>query len=49
MVDVVEVPAGLDPDGIYWRPSHEEVVEIRQGRWRHYKQERTERKDEFDN
>lgn len=33
MVDQVEVPPGLDPEGHYYRPSHEEVVEIRQGRW----------------
>jgi len=37
MVDVVEVPPGLDPDGIYYRPPHQEVVEIRQGRWKYYK------------
>lgn len=36
MVDVIEVPPGLDPEGIYWMPSHEEVVEIRQGRWKYY-------------
>lgn len=37
MVDVVEVPPGLDPEGVYYRPAHEEVVEIRQGRWQYYK------------
>ena len=37
MVDVVQVPAGLDPEGHYYRPGHEEVVEIRQGRWQYYK------------
>ncbi|RME58974.1 MAG: hypothetical protein D6780_05840 [Candidatus Dadabacteria bacterium] len=37
MVDVVEVPAGLDPEGHYYRPAHREVVEIKQGRWRYYK------------
>ena len=37
MVDVVEVPPGLDPEGHYYRPGHEEVVEIRQGRWQYYK------------
>ena len=36
MVDVIEVPPGLDPDGVYYRPAHQEVVEIRQGRWKHY-------------
>jgi len=35
MVDVVEVPPGLDPQGIYYRPAHQAVVEIRQGRWRY--------------
>lgn len=37
MVDVIDVPAGLDPEGHYYRPSHQEVVEIRQGRWRYYR------------
>ena len=37
MVDVVEVPPGLDPEGIYYRPAHSEVVEIRQGRWQYYR------------
>lgn len=37
MVDVMDVPPGLDPDGTYYRPAHQEVVEIRQGRWRYYK------------
>lgn len=36
MVDVVEVPPGLDPEGHYYRPAHQAVVEIRQGRWRYY-------------
>lgn len=35
MVDVVEVPAGLDPQGVYYRPQHEQIVEIRQGRWQY--------------
>lgn len=35
MVDVVEVPPGLDPEGMYYRPAHQAVVEIRQGRWRY--------------
>ncbi|MBX7144680.1 MAG: hypothetical protein K1X79_09540 [Oligoflexia bacterium] len=38
MVDVVEVPPGIDPEGHYYRPGHQEVVEIRQGRWNYYKQ-----------
>jgi len=33
IVDVIEVPPGLDPEGHYYRPAHEEIVEIRQGRW----------------
>ena len=37
MVDVVDVPPGLDPEGHYYRPGHQEVVEIRQGRWQYYK------------
>ena len=37
MVDVVDVPPGHDPEGHYYRPGHQEVVEIRQGRWQYYK------------
>lgn len=37
LVDVVEVPPGLDPEGHYYRPQHQEVLEIRQGRWKYYK------------
>lgn len=37
MVDVVDVPPGLDPEGHYYRPAHSEVVEVRQGRWNYYK------------
>lgn len=37
MVDVVDVPPGLDPEGHYYRPSHQEIVEIRQGRWQYYR------------
>ena len=36
MIDVVEVPPGLDPEGHYYRPSHQEIVEIRPGRWQYY-------------
>lgn len=36
MVDVVEVPPGLDPEGHYYRPAHQQVQEIRQGRWKYY-------------
>lgn len=35
MVDVIDVPPGLDPEGHYYRPGHQEVVEIRQGRWKY--------------
>lgn len=38
MVDVVEVPPGLDPDGVYYRPAHQAVVEVRQGRWKYLKE-----------
>ena len=37
IVDVIKVPPGLDPEGIYYRPAHEEIVEIRQGRWQYQK------------
>ena len=37
MVDVVDVPPGLDPEGEYYRPGHQTIVEIRQGRWQYYK------------
>ncbi len=37
IVDSIEVPPGLDPEGIYYRPAHSEVVEIRQGRWQYYR------------
>ena len=40
MVDVVDVPPGLDPEGHYYRPAHQAVVEVRQGRWRHYRSSR---------
>jgi hypothetical protein len=37
MVDVIDVPPGLDPEGIYYLPAHQEVVEIRQGRYKYYR------------
>ncbi|MEZ4753095.1 MAG: hypothetical protein R3A13_02155 [Bdellovibrionota bacterium] len=37
MTDVVDVPPGLDPEGHYYRPAHQSIVEIRQGRWRYLK------------
>lgn len=37
MIDVVDVPPGLDPEGHYYRPGHQAVVEIRQGRWKYYR------------
>ncbi len=40
MVDVVDVPPGLDPEGHYYRPGHQEVVEIRQGRWKYQKRKK---------
>ena len=36
MIDVVDVPPGLDPEGQYYRPAHKSIVEIRQGRWQYY-------------
>ena len=42
MVDVIKVPPGLDPEGIYYRPEHKEVIEIRQGKWQYYKKPRQE-------
>ncbi|MCB0335887.1 MAG: hypothetical protein KDD62_06260 [Bdellovibrionales bacterium] len=40
LIDVVDVPPGLDPEGHYYRPAHQEVVEIRQGRWKYYKEKK---------
>ncbi len=37
MVDVIDVPPGLDPEWHYYRPGHQEIVEIRQGRWEYYR------------
>jgi len=37
MVDVIDVPPGLDPEGIYYRPAHQSIVEIRQGRWKYHR------------
>lgn len=36
IVDVVDVPPGLDPEGHYYRPAHKEIVEIRPGRWEYF-------------
>jgi len=44
MVDVVDVPPGLDPEGTYYRPAHQAVVEIRQGRYRYYRDPQQEQK-----
>ena len=40
MTDVVDVPPGLDPEGHYYRPAHQSIVEVRQGRWRYAKPKR---------
>ena len=40
MVDVVDVPPGLDPEGNYYRPGHQEVQEVRQGRWNYHRKQR---------
>ena len=37
ITDVVDVPPGLDPEGHYYRPGHQEVVEVRQGRWKYHR------------
>lgn len=37
MVDVTDIPPGLDPEGHYYRPAHQSIVEIRQGKWRYYR------------
>ena len=37
MVDVIQAPPGIDPEGIYYRPAHQQVVEIRQGRWKYHR------------
>ena len=37
LVDVIDVPPGLDPEGHYYRPAHQSIVEIRQGRWKYYR------------
>lgn len=37
--DVVDVPPGLDPEGHYYRPGHQEVVESLPGRYKFYKNE----------
>ena len=39
MVDVVDVPPGLDAEGHYYRPGHQEVVEVRQGRWKYHRKQ----------
>lgn len=33
MVDTVRVPAQIDPHGVYYRPSHNTLAEIRPGRY----------------
>ena len=33
MIDTVQVPAQLDPHGIYYRPTHKTLAEIRPGRY----------------
>ncbi len=37
MIDVVDVPPGLDPEGTYYRPGHQAIYEVRQGRWKYYR------------
>ena len=33
MIDSVQVPAQIDPHGVYYRPSHKTLAEIRHGRF----------------
>ena len=33
MYDTIRVPSQLDPKGVYYRPSHKTVVEIRPGKF----------------
>lgn len=40
LINVVEVPPGLDPEGHYYRPHHQEIVEIKPGRWQYYQQKK---------
>lgn len=35
IVDVVDVPPGLDPEGNYYRPAHRSVREVRQGKYQY--------------
>ena len=45
IINVVDVPPGLDPEGIYYRPAHQEIVEIRQGRWKYYQPQNADQAD----
>ena len=42
LVNVIDVPPGLDPEGIYYRPAHQAIVEIRPGRWNYYRRPEAE-------
>lgn len=35
-IEVIQVPPGLDPEGHFYRPAHQAVVEVKPGRWRYY-------------
>ena len=35
MYDHIRVPAKIDPNGVYYRPSHRSLFEIRPGRYQH--------------
>jgi hypothetical protein len=39
MVDEVDMPPALDPEGVYYRPAHKTLVEVRPGRYRYLKQD----------
>lgn len=37
LIDVTDIPPGLEAEGQYYRPAHQDIIEIRPGRWRYYK------------
>lgn len=45
MVEVIDVPPGVDPSGTYYMPAHQAVVEIKQGRWTYFKEDKSKAKD----
>ena len=39
LIDVIDIPPGLDPEGAYYRPAHQMIVEVKEGRWQYYRQQ----------